>query len=329
MPLDSRLYLVRPTDDEFHTAVRRQDSIVLVKGARQTGKTSLLARGLQRARSCGARVLLTDLQSLNASQLATPEAFFLALARWIVLQLDPPVLPPAAWDPEYGPNLNFELFLRRFVLSGEEPIVWGFDEADRLFTCDFGGDVFGLFRSWHNKRSLDPEGPWSRLTMAIAYATEAHLFISDLNQSPFNVGTRLSLGDFTRAQVTELNRRHGAPLRDEAEVERLLLLLGGQPYLTQRGLSAIATGEATLAGLEAAGERETEIYGDHLRRLVASLNRDADLRAALREVVQGRPCPTLEGFYRLRSAGVLAGESAAEARLRCRLYAAYLERRLS
>jgi AAA domain-containing protein len=77
------------------------------------------------------------------------------------------------------------------------PIVWGLDEVDRLFHCDFGSEIFGLFRSWHNQRALEPTGPWSRLTLAMAYATEAHLFIADLNQSPFNVGTGLTLGDFT------------------------------------------------------------------------------------------------------------------------------------
>ena len=44
-------------------------------------------------------------------------------------------------------------------------------------------EVFGLFRSWHNRRSLEPASPLSRLTLAIAYATEAHLFITDVNQS--------------------------------------------------------------------------------------------------------------------------------------------------
>ena len=67
--------------------------------------------------------------------------------------------------------------------------------------------MFGLFRSWHNERSLNPDGPWGRLTLAIVYATEAHLFITDLNQSPFNVGTRLTLEDFTFEQVAELNGR--------------------------------------------------------------------------------------------------------------------------
>ena len=46
MPLDSKFYVVRPTDDAFLEAIAQQDSIVLVKGARQMGKTSLLARGL-------------------------------------------------------------------------------------------------------------------------------------------------------------------------------------------------------------------------------------------------------------------------------------------
>src|SRR2546422_8633101 len=48
--LDSKYYVVRPVDEEFRAAVWRQDSIVLVKGARQMGKTSLLARGLEQAR---------------------------------------------------------------------------------------------------------------------------------------------------------------------------------------------------------------------------------------------------------------------------------------
>ena len=74
------------------------------------------------------------------------------------------------------------------------PIVWRLDELDRLFAVDFSDDIFPHFRSWHNERTLDPQVSWARLTLAISYATEASLFIQDLNQSPFNVGTRLTLG---------------------------------------------------------------------------------------------------------------------------------------
>src|SRR5205085_3519183 len=40
VPLDSKFYIQRAADEEFRSAVTRQDSIVLVKGARQMGKTS-------------------------------------------------------------------------------------------------------------------------------------------------------------------------------------------------------------------------------------------------------------------------------------------------
>ena len=51
VPLDSQFYIERPTDGEFRSAVQRRDSLILLKGARQMGKTSLLARGLQIGRA--------------------------------------------------------------------------------------------------------------------------------------------------------------------------------------------------------------------------------------------------------------------------------------
>jgi len=329
VPLDSEFYIVRPTDEEFRTAIARQDSIVLVKGARQMGKTSLLARGLQQAREAGARVVLTDFQMLNAAHLASVEALFLTLGGLIADQLDLDVLPDEAWKERRGPSVNFGRYIRREVLEKvSAPIVWGLDEVDRLFTCDFGSEVFGLFRSWHNARSLDPEGPWRRLTLAMAYATEAHLFITDLNQSPFNIGTRLTLEDFTFEQVAELNRRYGSPLRDRAELARYFRLVGGHPYLVRRGLHDMATHGTELAAFEVHADSDEGPFGDHLRRILVLLAQDAALADVVRGILQGRPCPNAESFYRLRSAGVMSGEGARDVRPRCQLYATYLERHL-
>src|SRR5207245_5802987 len=221
VPLDSQFYIVRPTDEDFYEAIERKDSIILIKGARQMGKTSLMARGVQEARKAGVKIILTDFQKLNASHLESVERLFVALAESIAEQLNIDVNPADVWNPRRGPSMNFARFLKRDVLNKlPNPLIWGMDEVDRLFSCNFGSEVFGLFCSWHNERSLDPGGPWARLTLAIAYATEAHLFIRDVNQSPFNVGTRLTLEDFTFEQVADLNRRHGAPLRDAAEGAR-------------------------------------------------------------------------------------------------------------
>lgn len=329
VPLDSNFYIERPTDVAFRSAIARRDSIVLIKGARQMGKTSLLARGLQQARAAGARVVFTDFQKLNAAHLASVEAFFLTIAEWIADQLDLDVLPEQSWSARRGPSMNFERYIRREILGRlVGPLVWGMDEVDRIFTCPFASEVFGLFRSWHNERSLDPEGPWQRLTLAIAYATEAHLFITDINQSPFNVGTRLLLDDFTFEQVAELNQRYGFPLKNNDEITRFFRLVGGQPYLVRRGLHEMVTIGVDLTAFEAKAGTDEGPFGDHLRRILVLLAQDPALCEVVRGVLQGSPCPSAESFYRLRSAGIMSGDSARDVRPRCQLYATYLEKHL-
>jgi DNA-binding SARP family transcriptional activator len=329
VPLNSSYYVERPADQTFQTALERRDSIVLVKGPRQTGKTSLLTRGLQHGRETGATVALTDLQKLNAAQLASADTFYLALAQSLADQLELDAPPHQQWDTERTANANFERYLRRVVLPNRETsLVWGLDEVDRLFPCPYSGEVFALFRSWHNERSFDPNGPWSRLTLAIAYATEAHLFITDLNQSPFNVGTRLTLDDFTPAQIDALNAQHDNPLQHSEERQAFLTLVGGCPYLVRRGLYEMATRSLPWADFAAQAVQEEGCYGDHLRHLKQTLMQDAELCAAVRELLQGRPCPTSQSFYRLRSAGLLAGPVMEAARFRCALYRRYLETHL-
>jgi serine/threonine protein kinase len=329
LALDSNFYIVRPTDEEFYSAVARNDSIILLKGARQMGKTSLMARGLQQARKAGARVVLTDFQKLNSAHLQSAESLFQCLAEAIAEQLDIDVAPEV-WNPRRGASMNFERFLRREILakfSGR--LVWGIDEVDRLFACSFGSEVFGLFRSWHNERSLDPSGPWQNLSLAIAYASEAHLFITDVNQSPFNVGTRLVLSDFTLDQVRELNERYGCPLQGDNELERFFSLLGGQPFLTQRGLHHMTEKSLSFQEFTAGAARDEGPYGDHLRRIFVSLSQEPALCEVVREVISGRHSSGADSFYRLRSSGIVAGESARDMKLRCQLYEEYLGRHLS
>lgn len=330
VPLDSQYYIVRQTDQTFLDAVEHRESIVLIKGPRQMGKTSLLARGLQQARKSGATVVLTDFQKLSQDDLKSAGTLFRGLAELIADQLELDFVEQN-WAPERisNANLTFERFLKREVLRKiDRPLVWGMDEVDRLFSCDFATQVFGLFRAWHNERSLEPEGPWSRLTLAIVHATEPHLFIQDLNQSPFNVGTKIVLEDFTAEQVAELNRRYNSLLAGPGELQRFRDLVGGHPFLARRGLQELSKPGMTLDVFEKSAERDDGPFGDHLRRMLVLLAKDAELSAAVRTVLEGKRDLSRESFFRLRSAGVMAGDSAQEARMRCGLYAGYLKRQM-
>jgi hypothetical protein len=329
VPLNSEFYIRRTADKDFREALTRYDSIVLLKGARQIGKTSLLARGLQMSRERGAKVALTDFQKFNASNLADVSSFYISLAESLAEQLDLDVLPSDTWDERRGPNVNFERFIRREVLKNMcAPLVWGLDEVDRLFTCDYGSEVFGLFRSWHNERALDPSGPWAGLTLCIAYATEAHLFITDMNQSPFNVGTQLALEDFSVEQIKELDKRYGNPLKTEDETKQFQTLLGGHPFLVRRGLHEMTTHKISFAEFEAGADKEDGIFGDHLRRILVLLAKDPELADVLKGVINGQTCPTPESFYRLRSSGIIHGNSQNDCQTRCDLYARFLKQHL-
>jgi DNA-binding winged helix-turn-helix (wHTH) protein len=330
MSLDSRFYIERRADEEFHEAIARRYSIVLVKGPRQIGKTSLLARGLERAREGGATVVTTDFQQMPNSAFESAEKLTRALAEMIAAKLELPVQPHEIWSDHLSGSNNLERYLRREAMMADPamPLVWGLDEVDRLFNYDYASEIFGLLRSWHNIRALEPAGPWQRLTLALAYATESHLFITDLNQSPFNVGLQLTLEDFTIAQVAELNRRYGEPLRDEGEIGRFYKLIGGHPYLAQRGLYEMRKRGIGLAEVEARAALDEGVFGDHLRRLLTSLESNEALCDELRAFLRGEIGLTRTSFYHLRSAGVLVGDSPKEARLRCELYEIYLKKHL-
>lgn len=328
VPLGSRYYLARPADPELYRAIARREPLTLLKGSRQVGKSSLVARGLQQAREDGCRVAFTSLRALNSTQLESPEAQARCLAAMLYDQLEEGENPADRWHSFSSPNQNLEQYVRRSLRKLDRPLVWALDEVDRLFESPFGSDIFGLLRTWSQYRSLDPDGPWERLVLLLSYSTEPHLFIRNLDQSPFNVGIPLELSDFTRAQVEELNSRYGCPL-DDPQLDAFHALLGGHPYLVRTAFYELVRHGTSLSTLLERAADDTWIFGDHLRRLLALLGRDPELPERVQEVLAQGRCSSEAAFYRLRSAGLLAGGSAATACLRTRLYARYLQRQLA
>jgi hypothetical protein len=86
-------------------------------------------------------MVLTDFQNLGAGHLASVDRLMIALAKSFADQLELDTDPGQMWDADLGPGINLERYLRRGVFKQiTTPIVWGLDEVDRLFTCDFGSE---------------------------------------------------------------------------------------------------------------------------------------------------------------------------------------------
>jgi AAA-like domain len=155
-------------------------------------------------------------------------------------------------------------------------------------------------RVGHNHRATRPA--WNQFNLLIAHSTEPALFIQDLNQSPFNIGTPFRLGDFERDEILWLNQRHGCSLKGAEDVERLIRLVGGHPYLVRQALFSLSANGASVAHLEQTAADDKGPFGDHLRRLLWALRGNDRLRKSLKQVVMTKVCDDENDFQRLRAA---------------------------
>jgi hypothetical protein len=324
--LRSKFYVEREADARLKHEIVRAGTTTTIRAARQTGKSSLLVRGVHHARQNGAQVACLDMQRIDSDHLETPDVFLRYLAEFIVrkLRLDLAEVKKL-WRGSLGPQDKLTYLMEDYVLPAcDTSTVLALDEADRLLGTGFYKDFFALVRAWHNSRALDDQ--WNKLNIVMVISTEPYLLIDDVTQSPFNVGLKFYLQDFDKAQVRDLNHRHGSPVR-EKDFPQLIELLGGQPYLTRKALYTLVTGHLTWADLMRVAPTDHGPFGDHLRHHHWLLRDELDLREALKQVIRHDRCTDDMAFFRLLRAGLVKG-SGDVCRCRCDLYRMYFEDKL-
>lgn len=325
--LDSPFYVKRKADREIIGQIQKKGTTVIVKGPRQMGKSSLLVRAQAEAKKQQQRCCYLDFQFIYQSHLTGLDTLFQYLARKICRVFKTTVKPDDCRDEYLGSKENITGFIKESLLEqAQSPVLILMDEVDRLFNQPFRDDFFSTIRGWHNLRAADE--CWNHLNLVIAHSTEPYLWIQDINQSPFNVGFRIELEDFDFQQVKELNAKHGIPLKTDGEIQELIDLTGGQPYLVRLALYMAVKSNYNISRLKetAAGDRGP--FGDHLRQILWRLQGEKVLSQCLRQVLRKGTCDYEPHFLRLRSAGLIKGETRDKVQMRCRLYEDYFRKHL-
>jgi hypothetical protein len=324
--LRSEFYVRRDEDDQLERQVIQSGTMTTIRAPRQTGKSSLLVRGMQQARARGAKVVHFDLQRVDRDHLESPDMFLRYLAEYIVhrLRLDRDEVD-RLWRDTLGPQDKVTYLMEDYVLpESEMPLFLAMDEVDRLLSTPYHSDFFALLRAWHNSAAYDDL--WQKLNIALVISTEPYLLIADPTQSPFNIGLKFYLEDFEQVQVQELNRRHGAPVADR-DIPQFMELLGGHPYLTRKALYVMVVGRLSWSELVRTAPMDQGPFGDHLRRYRWLLRDQPDQQEALRQVVRQGRCVDDMAFYRLLRAGLVKG-SGQVCECRCDLYRVYFKDKL-
>jgi len=208
----------------------------------------------------------------------------------------------------------------------DRPLVLAIDNFDRVFQYpNLEIDFCGLLRGWHERSKINPQ--WEKLRLIIVHSQESYAQ-RDINQSPFNVGLPIELGEFTPAQVTDLAAHHG--LRwTTGQLQELMAMIGGHPYLVRWALYHLATGDLSFATFLETAATEAGIYRNHLRRHLKTLEDDPDLgQAMLQVVLSDTPIrlPSEEAF-KLDSMGLVVRVQN-DVQPRCLLYRQYFSDRL-
>ena len=306
MQLGSRFYIQRPPiEKDSCETVLRPGSLIRIKAPRQMGKSSLLSRTLAYAKYKGYQVAHLYFQQADSDVFGDLDSFLQWFCASIASELNLDDNLDEYWQGVLGSKNKCTKYFQRYLLTVmENPLVLGLDEVDLIFQYPkIAADFFGLLRAWHEKAKN--EEVWKKLRLVIVHSKEVYIPLN-INQSPFNVGLPIELPELTHAQITDLVNRHQLDWQ-ETEVDQLLNLTGGHPYLVRQALYQIARGRIGWEKLLQLAPTEEGIFGDHLRRQLGNLKEDTEMMEAFKELVASDRPLQLESqiAFKLRSIGLV------------------------
>ena len=325
--LGSTFYLERsPVENICCETILQPGSLIRIEGAKWMGKTSLVNRILQQGRSQAQKTVYLDCGNIKRSIAQDLDLLLPWLCVMVSRQLELNDKVKEYWDTDIlGSNDNCSVYFEEYILAEtSSDIVLALDNIDRLFCYgEVIDDFFGMLRSWHEQAKV--YNCWAKLKLVLAHSTEVYVPL-DIEQSPFNTGVPIMLEEFTLEQVEILASLYQLDW-SRSQIERLMDLIGGHPYLIRLALYQIKTANLTIEQFIRESFQETGIYGDLLRRLLNMLKQSPELISAFTRVVRSNVPVELNPLntYHLHSIGLVRQQDNLVFP-RCKLYQIYFNR---
>jgi hypothetical protein len=231
---DAPSYIERKADKELYKRTLAGD-FCYVLTPRQMGKSSLMACTAHRLKKQGIQTVIVDLTQIG-SEKKFADQWYLCIADKIVEELSIEMDIGKWWEERkhLSALLRLTKFFRDVVLENvKEMVVIFVDEIDTTIALPFTDDFFAVIRACHNARATEPV--YRRLSFVLLGVATPSELIKDTRRTPFNIGHRIELTDFTLEEALPLVRGLGNnQIKSEATLKRILYWTGGHPYLTQK-----------------------------------------------------------------------------------------------
>lgn len=334
VPLSSSLYVERPpVESRCYQEILQPGAIIRIKAPSLMGKTSLMARILCEARKHGYQTVPLSFQLADRAVFTNLDSFLRWFCESVGRKLQQIHQLDDYWSTYGSKDKSTAYFEECLLAEIDSPLVVSLDGVDQMFPYrDIADDFFSLLRAWYEYAKYGDRSSelWKKLRVLLVHSKEVYVPL-DINQSPFNVGLNIELQEFSFHQVWDLVSRHAGLDWTNTQVEKLMDLVGGHPYLVRLALYHIQHQDITLEQLLQTAPTEAGIYSDHLRRHLCNLKQHPELAAAFSRVAR-TPMPVgldSELAFKLHSMGLVVYRQENQVVLRCELYRRYFHNRLS
>ncbi len=303
--VDSQLYVTRNADELVLNELRKERVMITVCGPRQIGKTSLIMRTYVSVLRSEAkrRAAFLDFQILPNDVFRSQNQIWKTIAHIIAKQLQLDDWNGANWRSEASHDQNFSNFLSQYVFKIDEtPLIVCLDEVDKVFSSPIKLDFFASVRAFYNRGAYD--ATWKKIYWLLSTSTEPSFFIDDLSQSPFNIGLRVTLGEFTSSEVEELTKHFGTSIK-KTTIKKILNYTGGHPCLVHLLIYHLTQNPGLFDNIFDGKTAGGGIFREHLYRYLMQFQREKELGEAMKRVINGRGCKDAKLANRLESAGLV------------------------
>jgi len=234
----SEMYVRRAADKQLEDIIDNMGRPGYVLVARQMGKTNLLLNMKREQEACGHLVYYVDLSVRHD----TARGLFQSIIDGL-LELDQEGLAQAQSEistkrrgVNIEANLEYDRHLRLILRSTPHKIIIILDEVDSLINVPYSDLIFSQIRSMYFSRTNQRD--YHRLTYVLSGVAEPTDLIKDKNISPFNIGQKIYLDNFSMDEIGRLVLKAGASIRQDL-IQHIYSWTGGNPRMTWDLLAAL------------------------------------------------------------------------------------------
>ena len=228
--IPQHLYVNRNADNELKRIIEEMQRPGYVLVARQMGKTNLLFHAKRTLESKNRLFVYVDLSNLFENE---RDCYRNIINN--VIEPNTELFESIETEIEkirvnnLTPHNEYSRCLRTILKLFKGDIVIILDEIDALKSIDYSDNIFAQIRSNYFSRTNFPE--FERLTYVLSGVIEPTELIKDRNKSPFNIGDKIYLDDFTKEEHNDFIKMSGLKI-SQGVSDEIFNWVNGNPRLT-------------------------------------------------------------------------------------------------